>query len=198
MQSVGVDQLLVGREAEQEALRGFVRASRTGRAPVVLVAGEAGVGKTMLVERVLAGAGQPVLRGRAAQWTQAAYEVIAQALRPAIRAVPAPTAHTVTAQAAPTGTGHAETGPAGTEGAGTGPGETALAGTGPGHARTGHAETAGAETGHAGTGHAETASALPEPATGTPARPSTSSGGQKPPGGRLPPAVRPPGQPAAS
>jgi hypothetical protein len=38
--------LLVGRTGEEGALRGFLRASRAGRAPVVLLAGEAGVGKT--------------------------------------------------------------------------------------------------------------------------------------------------------
>jgi tetratricopeptide (TPR) repeat protein len=51
----------------------------------VLVAGEAGAGKTTLVEHVLAGTRQVVLPGRAAEWAGTAYDVLARALRPAIR-----------------------------------------------------------------------------------------------------------------
>jgi DNA-binding CsgD family transcriptional regulator len=73
--------LLVGRTAEAGALRGFLRASRAGRAPVVLVSGEAGVGKTALVEHVLTADGGMVLRGQAAEWQPAAYDLLAQVLR---------------------------------------------------------------------------------------------------------------------
>jgi hypothetical protein len=48
----------------------------------MLVAGEAGVGKTALVDHVLAGAGQPVRRGWAAGRKSAVYEVLAQVLTP--------------------------------------------------------------------------------------------------------------------
>ncbi len=69
---------LVGRDAECAMLRQRLTAAA---GPVVLVAGEAGAGKTTLVERVLAEAGVPALRGRAAQWPGPAYDVLAQALR---------------------------------------------------------------------------------------------------------------------
>jgi predicted ATPase/DNA-binding CsgD family transcriptional regulator len=80
---MGMDRLLVGREAQAEALRAFLRGATAGRPPVMLVAGEAGVGKTALVDHVLAGAGQPVRRGRAIGRKSAVYEVLAQVLTPA-------------------------------------------------------------------------------------------------------------------
>ena len=80
-----MDGLLVGRDAECAALRGRLAVPRAGPLPVVLVAGEAGAGKTTLVEHVLATASTPVLRGRAAAWACPAYEVVASALRPAVR-----------------------------------------------------------------------------------------------------------------
>ncbi len=73
---------LVGRAAEQEALRAHLAADPAGRPPVVLVSGEAGVGKTALAESVLAGAAGAVRRGRAGEWHAAAYDVLAQVLRP--------------------------------------------------------------------------------------------------------------------
>jgi DNA-binding CsgD family transcriptional regulator/tetratricopeptide (TPR) repeat protein len=76
-----MDRVLVGREAECAALRGALG----GRPPVILVAGEAGAGKTTIVEHVLAGAGLAVLPGRAAEWAAPAYDVLARALRPALR-----------------------------------------------------------------------------------------------------------------
>ncbi len=76
-----MDRVLVGREAEGAALRGAL----SGPVPVVLVAGEGGAGKTTLVGHVLAGAGPAVLTGRAAEWAGTAYDVLARALRPALR-----------------------------------------------------------------------------------------------------------------
>src|SRR5690349_10496422 len=77
--------VLVGRDAECAVL-GRVLAAAQGRgAPVVLVSGEGGAGKTTLVEHVLARTGTPVLSGRAAEWAGAAYDVLARALRPAVR-----------------------------------------------------------------------------------------------------------------
>jgi len=73
--------LLVGRDAEAGALRGLLRAARAGGAPVALVAGEAGVGKTTLVQHVLTADGSPVLRGQAAEGQPAAYDLLAQVLR---------------------------------------------------------------------------------------------------------------------
>src|SRR5215467_9803660 len=74
---------LVGREAQVEALQEFLEGAPAGRPPVTLVAGEAGVGKTALVDHVLAGAGQPIRRGWAAGRKSAVYEVLAQVLTPA-------------------------------------------------------------------------------------------------------------------
>ena len=85
-----MDGLLVGRDAECAALRGCLAVSGTGPVPVVLVAGEAGAGKTTLVEHVLATTSTLVLRGRAAAWACPAYEVVASALRPAVRGVAGP------------------------------------------------------------------------------------------------------------
>jgi len=108
-----MDGLLVGRAAECAALRtalfgapsgvlpgvlpgapsgarwaapgGRLTAARAGPVPVVLVAGDAGAGKTTLVEHMLATASTRILRGRAAAWAGRPYEVIASALRPAVR-----------------------------------------------------------------------------------------------------------------
>src|SRR5690348_6028687 len=80
-----MDRFLVGRDAECAALGSRLTAARAGQAPVVLVAGEAGAGKTTLVEHVIATASTRVLRGRAAAWAGRPYEVIASALRPAVR-----------------------------------------------------------------------------------------------------------------
>jgi DNA-binding CsgD family transcriptional regulator/tetratricopeptide (TPR) repeat protein len=78
---------LAGRAAETDALRRCLRTASTGRAPVVLVSGEAGVGKTALVEHVLTGTADEVLRGRAAQWQPTAYDPLAQVLRTAGAAI---------------------------------------------------------------------------------------------------------------
>jgi hypothetical protein len=85
VQAVVMDGLLVGRDAECAALRSRLTVSRAGPLPVVLVTGEAGTGKTALVEHVLAATSIAVLRGRPAAWACPAYEVVASALRPAVR-----------------------------------------------------------------------------------------------------------------
>jgi predicted ATPase/DNA-binding NarL/FixJ family response regulator len=85
-----MDGLLVGRDAECAALRGRLAVTEAGPAPVVLVTGEAGAGKTTLVEQVLATTATHVLRGRAAAWACPAYEVVASALRPAVRSAAQP------------------------------------------------------------------------------------------------------------
>ena len=85
-----MDGLLVGRDTECAALRSRLSVSRAGPVPVVLVTGEAGAGKTTLVEHVLASTSPQVLRGRAATWACPAYEVVASALRPAVRSAAGP------------------------------------------------------------------------------------------------------------
>src|SRR6266513_2521621 len=88
MQAMGASGVLVGREAQVEALHEFLQGAPAGRPPVMLVAGEAGVGKTALVDHALAGAGQPVRRGWAAGRKTAVYEVLAQVLTPAATSQP--------------------------------------------------------------------------------------------------------------
>ena len=88
MQAMGTSGVLVGREAQVEALQEFLHGAPAGRPPVMLVAGEAGVGKTALVDHVLASAGQPVRRGWAAGRKSAVYEVLAQVLTPAASGQP--------------------------------------------------------------------------------------------------------------
>jgi DNA-binding CsgD family transcriptional regulator len=59
--------LILGREGELEVLRRAVDEARAGRGRIVLVEGEAGIGKTSLVEACLAQSGDPfqILRTRA-------------------------------------------------------------------------------------------------------------------------------------
>jgi len=90
MQAVITGRSLVGRGTECAALRRALLARPAGPVPVVLVAGEAGAGKTTLVEHVLAAAAAPVLCGRAAPWAGPAYAVLASALRPVTRRMAGP------------------------------------------------------------------------------------------------------------
>src|SRR5216683_6903843 len=85
-----MDRLLVGRDAECVALRRWLAVSQAGPGPVVLVTGEGGAGKTTLVEYVLASTSTSALRGRAADWAAIPYEVVARALRPAVRSAAEP------------------------------------------------------------------------------------------------------------
>ncbi|HEY7011228.1 MAG TPA: ATP-binding protein, partial [Streptosporangiaceae bacterium] len=122
---MGTSGVLVGREAQVEALQEFLHGGPAGSPRVMLVAGEAGVGKTALVDHVLAGAGQPVRRGRAIGRKSAVYEVLAQVLTPA-------------AGGQPTGSGNPGSEwplvpPAGPEGPGNE--RAAVFSTGPGGAR---------------------------------------------------------------
>ena len=80
-----MDRVLVGRDAECAVLRRALSAAPGRRPRVILVSGESGAGKTTLVEHVLAHTGTAVLSGRAADWAGAAYDVLARALRPAVR-----------------------------------------------------------------------------------------------------------------
>src|SRR5437763_6691986 len=88
--------VLVGRDAECAALSRALAAAEGRRTPAVLVSGEGGAGKTTLVEHVLARTGVPVLSGRAAEWAGAAYDVLARALRPAVRDMAGPVPQVLT------------------------------------------------------------------------------------------------------
>lgn len=64
---------LIGRERELVELDRFIAAARQNQGQLVLIAGEAGAGKTALVEDALAGSGLRVLRGTAHQKATAPY-----------------------------------------------------------------------------------------------------------------------------
>ncbi|HEX3294138.1 MAG TPA: AAA family ATPase [Solirubrobacterales bacterium] len=79
---------LIGREEELGSLREKLRNALDGEGALVLVSGEAGVGKTRLLEELCAGAEVPVFRGAARQETTPAYGPVVAALRSALRADP--------------------------------------------------------------------------------------------------------------
>jgi DNA-binding CsgD family transcriptional regulator len=82
------DQPLVGRERERAVLALALARTRGGKGQLLLLGGEAGAGKTHLVEEALAQSGLLVLYGGATQWTSPAYAPIVAALRYALRQVP--------------------------------------------------------------------------------------------------------------
>ena len=79
--------VFVGRARELEALEGVLDAARAGRGGTVLIAGDAGIGKTRLTSELSArarDAGFEVLLGRSIDLvgTELPYQPFAQALRP--------------------------------------------------------------------------------------------------------------------
>ena len=73
---------LIGRSREQAALRNAVVRAREGRGGIVLIAGEAGIGKTRLVDAILRAEELPTLRGPSRDTRAAApFSPIAAALR---------------------------------------------------------------------------------------------------------------------
>ena len=79
---------LTGRTRELVALTAALSAAREGKGCVLLVAGEAGVGKTRLVETALFAAELIVIRGRTTTHTTPPYGPIVAALRDYMRQVP--------------------------------------------------------------------------------------------------------------
>lgn len=79
---------LVGRRAERERLEGALGEARLGRGALLLVSGEAGVGKTRLADELAAAAGAPVLAGRAAHGGAEPYGPVVAALRSHLRGHP--------------------------------------------------------------------------------------------------------------
>jgi DNA-binding CsgD family transcriptional regulator len=79
---------LVGRHAELGRLEEVLERARLGNGSLVLLAGEAGVGKTRLAEHLAGGSGAIVLWGRASNVAPSPYGPIVAALRAHLRASP--------------------------------------------------------------------------------------------------------------
>jgi hypothetical protein len=79
------DQLLIGREREQAQLRAWAADALAGRGSLVLLAGEAGVGKTTLARRALAGSVLEVLEGVGVQGGTSAFGPVVEVLRAHLR-----------------------------------------------------------------------------------------------------------------
>jgi DNA-binding CsgD family transcriptional regulator len=81
--------VLVGRQAELACLEEALDRARAGAGSLVLLAGEAGVGKTRLAGALAAGSGALVLSGRAGRGAPSPYAPVVAALRSGLRAEPA-------------------------------------------------------------------------------------------------------------
>jgi AAA ATPase domain len=76
-----VDEGFIGREPERSALGSLAARARAGDGSIVLLVGEAGVGKSTLARAVLADSGLDVVHGFGSQAGAAAYGPIVEALR---------------------------------------------------------------------------------------------------------------------
>src|SRR6266550_4202661 len=79
---------VVGREAERARLSQALERARQGSGSLLLLSGEAGVGKTRLAEEVAAGSSTPVLWGAASNNALAPYGPVVALLRSYLRARP--------------------------------------------------------------------------------------------------------------
>ena len=77
--------VLIGRREERDRLEEALQRARLGSGSLVLVAGDAGVGKTRLVDHVSRESGAPVLWGRARQGAATPYGPVVSALRCLLR-----------------------------------------------------------------------------------------------------------------
>src|SRR5688572_32806822 len=77
--------VLIGRSDERNRLEAALQQARLGSGSLVLVAGEAGVGKTRLVDHVCGQSGALVLWGRARQGAATPYGPVVSALRSLLR-----------------------------------------------------------------------------------------------------------------
>ena len=85
MDSELVGEELIGRESERAQLNTWLGEAASGHGSVILLAGEAGVGKTTLAQRTLDGSDLDVLEGMAVQGGTSAFGPIAEALRSYLR-----------------------------------------------------------------------------------------------------------------
>jgi DNA-binding NarL/FixJ family response regulator len=81
-----VDEDLIGREREQAQLQAWLTEALAGRGSLVLLGGEAGVGKTTLVQRSLVDSGLQILEGFAVQGGTSPFGPVVEALRFYLRA----------------------------------------------------------------------------------------------------------------
>jgi predicted ATPase/DNA-binding CsgD family transcriptional regulator len=79
---------LIGRDDERDRLQARLQRAIAGHGGLVLISGEAGVGKTRLMDELAASTDVPVLRGAANHDATSAYGPIVAALRSYLRAVP--------------------------------------------------------------------------------------------------------------
>ena len=79
---------LIGRDQERARLRELADRAVTGEGALVLVAGEAGVGKTRLLDELAGSTEVPVLIGAAGHGSTPAYGPVVAALRSHLRAEP--------------------------------------------------------------------------------------------------------------
>jgi DNA-binding NarL/FixJ family response regulator len=79
------DQPIIGREREQAQLQAWAAEALAGRGSLVLVAGEAGVGKTTLARRALTGSGLHVVEGVGVQGGASAFGPVVEVLRTHLR-----------------------------------------------------------------------------------------------------------------
>ena len=82
------DGILIGRERELAAIDAALAGVRSGAGGMLLVAGEAGVGKTRLLKDALGASGLHVLLGEAAEEATPAYGPVVAALRSHLRSEP--------------------------------------------------------------------------------------------------------------
>ena len=80
-----MEDALIGREPERSALEALVARARAGDGSIVLLAGEAGIGKTTLARAVLADCGLDVVEGFGVQDGGSAYGPVVEVLRAVLR-----------------------------------------------------------------------------------------------------------------